>query len=156
MKILNFAFFLTLLIFLYSCNTQENKEKVNDQRMVLSNGFIVIDTFANGAPKTTYQRNTIDTNKTMVEVYHANGAMNMKGEVVNEKREGQWLVWDENHNLISMGTYKNGLEDGEKTVWYSNGVKYYEGNFILGKKTGIWKFYNQDGTLAEEKKFEEN
>jgi len=48
------------------------------------------------------------------------------GIIINIKREGFWILYDENGNKISEGNYKNGKREGYWIVWYKNGNKYSE------------------------------
>ena len=141
------SFVLLLFLFLFSCQQEEKNKKVT---LVLDNGFLVIDTFPDGKAKTTYKVLKDDTTRTLVEVYHPNGQLSLKGEVVRNQRDGEWTAWDENHRIITIGHYSNGVEDGSKSVWYPSGKLYYEGIFKNGNRSGIWRFYKENGSLDEE------
>ena len=41
----------------------------------------------------------------------------------------------------------NGKPHGQRTEWYDNGQKKEIGDFINGKQTGVWTYYNKDGTI---------
>ena len=38
-------------------------------------------------------------------------------------------------------------------VYFPNGKMRYEGQYANNKEIGVWKFYNEDGKLKEEKDF---
>jgi len=74
----------------------------------------------------------------------------MEGSFKNKERIGKWSYWYPNGNLWSEGHYKDGVENGIKTVFHENGEKYYEGKLKEGKRIGIWKFWDQDKNLLKE------
>lgn len=74
----------------------------------------------------------------------------MQGNSINNKREGNWNYWYENGNRWSEGYFKNDVNDSIRNVWYENGNKRYEGYYKDGKEKGIWKFYDEKGLLAKE------
>jgi antitoxin component YwqK of YwqJK toxin-antitoxin module len=87
-------------------------------------------------------------------MYHQNGVVSMKGEAVHGERDGEWMVWDENKKIVTIGHYIAGKEEGLKTVWYPNGAKRYEGIISNDKRVGVWKFFKEDGTILDEKNYD--
>ncbi len=53
---------------------------------------------------------------------------------------------------MSQVTYKDCLMDGEWKTWFENGKLESEFYFDNGNPTGIWKFWNPDGTLQRVEK----
>lgn len=48
-----------------------------------------------------------------------------------------------------MEKMKNCVKDGKWTMWYENGNVYSEQFYKNGTTTGIWKNFNQDGSLTD-------
>ena len=57
--------------------------------------------------------------------------------------------WD-NGKLKSETHYKNGENDGPKTVWYKSGKKKYLKHYKNGIENGLRKEWDEDGTLTYE------
>jgi antitoxin component YwqK of YwqJK toxin-antitoxin module len=96
---------------------------------------------------------------------------NEQGSFKNGKRDGAWVRYYENGQLMYKGNYKNGMKDGAKVGYYENGsiwykedfkngklegaqVSYwetgqvwYKGNNKYGKREGAWVWNNKDGTV---------
>lgn len=102
--------------------------------------------------------------------YDPSGKIITKGEYVDGKEEGDWLIEVGDHQ--EMGKYEYGLKQGEwqhyylsngalrfegsffddlpqdKHTWYyDTGVKMLEGNYVSGVQDGEWRRYNPDGTV---------
>lgn len=76
---------------------------------------------------------------------------NSQGKVEN------CILYDSQGTLLGKGIMlENGNKDGFWTLYFSNGTKESEGNFIQNEKTGIWKFYYTDGTLKQEGSYSKN
>jgi hypothetical protein len=52
----------------------------------------------------------------------------------------------ENGKLILRATYHSGILDGPYETWSRNGAR-EAGQFIAGKKAGLWRSFNRDGDL---------
>ena len=77
------------------------------------------------------------------------------GEYQNGKEEGEWRMYffeagkDTSHMQISfMGNYLGGFEDGVHYYYFSNGKPREERRFHAGVRDGIWKRWDQDGSLV--------
>lgn len=55
-----------------------------------------------------------------------------------------------------QGNYKNGVLDGEFTIWYKNGNIQINGKFLDGKKEGLWTEYYQNGKKHFEGNYQGN
>ena len=53
-----------------------------------------------------------------------------------------------------VGTYKDGMRDGEWAYWFENGQLSDSGKYKEGKMLGVWKYYNEKGVFIEQKTFE--
>lgn len=93
-----------------------------------------------------------DSKEVMVKevLYYEDGTKKMEGAYHKGDRTGQWSYWYPDGKLWSQGVYKDGVENGLKTVWHDNDQKYYEGELKEGKRLGVWKFWNKEGKLVKE------
>jgi antitoxin component YwqK of YwqJK toxin-antitoxin module len=121
----------------------------------------------------TYSGNS---ERAFAEYYHENGQRMSKGIFSNMKKDSIWLNYAVDGKLTSSETYKNNQLDGKMVVYYLTGkdekqpscsftctykqgvmhgeyVKYFEsgalmekGNYVGGKKEGVWEHYYPGGT----------
>lgn len=61
-----------------------------------------------------------------------------------------------NNNLFSFAHYKNGLLEGQKTIYYGNGNPFHEIDYVNGKANGSVKIYNEKKELAFETEYKNN
>ena len=106
-----------------------------------------------GSPKVVgaYQ-NKIKTGEVK---FYEDGKKEIEGNY-NERleRKGKWTYWYKDGKVWSECEYKNGLKDGKSTVYYENGQKRYEGNYRNDTTIGNWKFWNEQGALVKEMKYQ--
>ena len=69
------------------------------------------------------------------------------GSFKNGKEDGSWVYYHDNGQLDSKGDYKNGNGDGFWIGYYENGQLKSKGNWKNGKKDGSWFNYYQNGQL---------
>lgn len=100
--------------------------------------------------------------------YDEKGSVITKGEYVDNLKEGYWtyenseyleygnFVGDEPDSLwksfykpektkLFVGKFQSGVPEGLHTMYYRNGKKMVEGNYMGGLKQGDWKFYDELG-----------
>ena len=80
-------------------------------------------------------------------VYHNNGNVLLIGNYKNGKEEGEWKGYHNNGNVEIIGNYKNGEREGKWKLYRENGKLEYIGNYKNGKKEGEWKSYHNNGKL---------
>jgi ABC-type antimicrobial peptide transport system permease subunit len=97
-------------------------------------------------------------------IYKSNDTI-VRGNITNGKMTG---VWQYNFFNDIIGSRINFYYDREKKgiasfpengIWeyhYPNGNVAIEGNFLHGKKEGIWKFYDLSGKLASIKEYKKD
>ena len=139
--ILSISFFLQI-----SCS--QHSKKVSE----------VIESFPDGTVKVEqhYTVSGSDTISVDLLEYHPDGALKMRGPLDDEgKRHGMWEAFYPDSTLWSKGNYTHGLADGSRTVWYPNGQKRFEGEYLKGKEVGLWKFWDEQGKLLKTHKQEE-
>jgi len=88
-------------------------------------------------------------------VYYHNGNVKQRVMFVNRKKNGLDLMFDKEGNLISKISFKEGINDGEFTVWYPNQQMLIKGNYQKGKEEGEWTLWNEEGEKKEQGKFKE-
>jgi antitoxin component YwqK of YwqJK toxin-antitoxin module len=105
------------------------------------------------------------------EVYQ-NGTLKSKGALINDKKFGLWIFYNEDSSVSSeylyyndslhgkyigyfeaggdtliIGNYVNGLEEGEWRSFYGNNLLAKKAYYKRGKKVGVWEYYKEDGRL---------
>ena len=70
-----------------------------------------------------------------------------------QKRHGKWTHYSESGIEISMTMYEHGLKQGHSIVHYPNGAIYYYGEYDHDTMVGVWKTYDQQGKIKEEKDY---
>ncbi len=65
----------------------------------------------------------------------------------NDKKEGLYREWYNNHQLSDSSYYANDLLEGVQTLWYENGSIARVANFTEGKANGTVYFYDTSGNL---------
>ncbi|OIP00394.1 MAG: hypothetical protein AUJ98_07555 [Bacteroidetes bacterium CG2_30_33_31] len=142
MKLGYIVYILFIGLFITSCGQPSTVA-------VIQTNIIVIDTFENGAKKTTLEYQKDDTAYAMRTDYYISGAKYIQGKNFHGLRNGEWSAWTEDGKLLTTGNYLNGIEDGQKIVYYPNGNKRYEGLFSKGNRVELWIFWNEDGTIQK-------
>lgn len=77
-----------------------------------------------------------------------NGNVRIMGRYVEGKRDGTWVSYFETGIKNSENEYRLGEKHGKSAVWYESGELYYIGYYENNEKKGIWKFYDENGTLV--------
>ncbi len=114
-----------------------------------------VESYADGSAKVVRSYKEDGREKTLVKecLYYPNHQKYMEGGYKDGKRDGQWKSWNQNGNLWSEGTFKDGLDEGLRTIYHENGKKFIEGYYTAGKKTGTWKFYDENGNFMKEESY---
>ncbi len=73
----------------------------------------------------------------------------------NGVSEGIEKVYDrDEHYHYASYMYKNGIKDGEATIYFPNGKVEWKGNFYNDKRHGEWIQYNEAGKVIDRKQYE--
>ncbi len=107
----------------------------------------------NGRKKTVHLHAHGDSLNRIERQFHDNGALLSEGEVVNNKRQGEWRSYHPDGQLWSMHFYDEGRQEGLYRVYYSNGVPRIHGQYREGKEVGEWLFFTETGDTARVKQF---
>lgn len=73
-----------------------------------------------------------------------------RGSLKNGKREGFWLGYWDNGQLLSKGSFKNDKEEGSWEYYWKNGQLLSKGDFRNGKEEGSWMGFSKNGTVDTE------
>lgn len=77
-----------------------------------------------------------------------------EGKEINRQKEGKWIYYFENSNIILMKeNYAQGKLHGKKIVFYKDGFKAEESTYDKGLLHGIYRKYGTDEQLLEEKNY---
>lgn len=135
-----------VLIALFSSGCNESKKEINENPLVLTSK--TIEFFGSGEPKI----NELFTSHNGELVLYGYEELYLSGEIkitgkytANRKRDGLWESFYENGTLWSIGSFSNGIESGEKRVWYPDGKLRYKGNIKNDKPVGSWQFWDEKG-----------
>ena len=135
---------LWILIFAAACHPQYEQETKIEKR------------HPDGEKKTETVYELRKGEKIPVEqiIYSEEGHIEIKGPLNEDKqRHGKWESYFPNEQLRSVGHFKNGTKHGESIVYFPNGQKRYSGSYKNGKRVGVWRFWDEDGELIDEKNF---
>ena len=87
------------------------------------------------------------------EVFKQIGGMEAPlGKMKNGKKEGKWMLWNDNGTKKEEQYFKNGRKDGHWKIYRKDGSKFEDQYYLNGKKTGKWLTYDKDGLLGQSKK----
>ena len=132
-----------------ACGSDGEKK---EEKSVLSDKEVVMSKFANDVAQVTWEYDDNDRKKGPIyqREYNEDGTLFKEGAMKNQRREGDWKSYYRDGTLWSENFYKNGLVDGKTITYFPNGKKRYEGYFKNASKTGIWKFWNEEGEFVKE------
>ena len=69
---------------------------------------------------------------------YAGGNKKSTGNLMEGKKNGQWIYWFENGNIKSEENFLNGKPDGEHLLWYENNKLKLKCSF----KNGIFSWFS--------------
>jgi antitoxin component YwqK of YwqJK toxin-antitoxin module len=136
---------IILSLFIIGCTT-ETDEPGNDEA----------NTEANDAPVDDKEELVVIKGKTYTQYYPGKKNIQFVGPQDEQKRRnGKWTHYSEDGKELGITIYKHGVMHGHLTVKRRNGTIHYHGEMNDGKKVGIWKTYDENGTLVSEDDFGE-
>jgi antitoxin component YwqK of YwqJK toxin-antitoxin module len=132
-----------------ACGSDGEKKK---EESALSDKEIVMSKFANGVVQVSWEYDEVDGKRQPVyqREYNEDGTLFKEGPMKNHRRDGVWKSYYRDGTLWSENNYKGGLINGKTVTYFPNGKKRYEGYFKNASKTGIWKFWNEQGEFVKE------
>jgi hypothetical protein len=78
-------------------------------------------------------------------VYNFGGKRMIEGTYHDGKQSGEWTMWHSNGQRASVDHYTDGIQNGIHTSWYRNGAKAIEGEYRDGKREGTWHRWDPNG-----------
>jgi len=94
-------------------------------------------------------------------MYYENGQKQSEGTYKNGEKDGKWIDWYENGQIESEGTYKDGERNGKWIGWHDNSNKDFEGTYknrtLDGKMIEWWNngYKKSEGTYKDWEKIGE-
>ena len=85
--------------------------------------------------------------------FHPNGSIKIKGDIVNDLKQGKWESFYENGSKWSESNYLFGKRNGIYKSFYPNGTLKIYGSYENDIKKGMWFFYREDGQFEKEINF---
>ena len=149
-----FISFLIILLFI-SCNN--NNEAKLSKPLVVKDGLLYSDSLST-APYSGRHKSRMLNMKIEYEVingkkegdfitYFPNDKVQISGTMKNNKNVGEWKYYFPNGSLETSGFFEDDVPAG-KWIWYNkNGLVIEEGNLNQGKRDGEWKSYDSIGRL---------
>ena len=83
-------------------------------------------------------------------VFYPNGKIAEEIIYKNNLKEGICKRYTENGIIIEESAYKNNDYNGNATFKDSDGNLISKGNFVEGKKAGVWQFFEKGKLVKEE------
>ena len=140
-----FAFSILVIVGFLSCDPTKEKQPDESKVQLIEK---VVDKYPDGAKKSVDEYQLVDGGEELYgfKEFHPSGDVKISGRFNSQKqREGLWKAFFENGNKWSVGFYENGVENGEKKVWYENGSLRYQGAMKDNKPQGNWVFWDESG-----------
>ncbi len=88
--------------------------------------------------------------------YGAGADRMIQGYYRDGVQDGEWTTWYENGVRSAVDHYRNGLQDGLHVSWYANGVKALEGNYRAGKREGVWTRWDPTGITSKQETYRDD
>lgn len=144
----------SLLLYFSFDGRRVNNETIK-KGLVLNDGLIFLQDEV--IPFTGIIQDTLD-NKMILEfrvvgglknghylLFNLNGNLVVSGSMENNKNDGSWEYFYDNGKLECVGYFKNDEPTGEWIWFYPNGTKKCEGRYIRGNQEGKWIQYDNMG-----------
>jgi antitoxin component YwqK of YwqJK toxin-antitoxin module len=82
--------------------------------------------------------------------YYNNGDISEKLEWKNDKKTGIWEQYFPGNTLKLKANFIDNKLDGDFVVYTADGNLYSTGKYLNDQREGKWTFYNKDGTIQQE------
>ena len=156
-NILKVVIIISFLILISSCKDQKNKRIVKSNILIEKrNGLIykqrsekpytgiIVDTL-NGKIMEYYVKDGLKNGP--FKISGIDGNVEISGNMINDKNEGEWRYYFLNGKLESVGDFKNDTPSGKWTFFYRTGIKKEEGEYKNGKRDGKWIEFDSLGKV---------
>jgi hypothetical protein len=81
-------------------------------------------------------------------VYADGGGKLIEGHYRDGVQEGEWTMWYQNGQRSAVDRYHDGLQEGPHVSWYANGQIAIEGMYHAGKREGRWTRWDPSGLIS--------
>ncbi|MEO9571127.1 MAG: tetratricopeptide repeat protein [Polaribacter sp.] len=86
--------------------------------------------------------------------YNENGRLTAEGNFDDlGERTGKWIWYAALNKVKETAFYKNGILEGKNLVYYNNGKKYIDANYLNDSLHWKYEYYNNKGALVQRKFF---
>lgn len=85
--------------------------------------------------------------------YYANGQVSHQGHYKDGQPNGQGLGFHPNGSKAIVHHTVNGVAEGEETGFHPSGNISYKGSYKAGAQSGIWIWYNEDGSIQQKRDY---
>ena len=86
--------------------------------------------------------------------FNDNYTVNTRGRVVDGRKEGRWEFFYANGQIMLEANYSGDVENGIYNSYRENGIPYFRGYYINGKRANIWEIYDEEGNLVSTQDFD--
>lgn len=88
--------------------------------------------------------------KALCEMYNFMGFLHAKGDLVNRKKEGEWIFYvNRGQDTVSIEHYNNGLLQDTLITYFSNGQIASRVNYDKGVKKGSYSEFYKNGQIEQ-------
>ena len=81
--------------------------------------------------------------------YYENGIGMVEEYYKNGKKNGKSFEYYPNGMTKENAYFKDGIRDGISNTFYKNGKRQAMGRYAMGKKNGLWEYYNEETGMPE-------
>ena len=78
-----------------------------------------------------------------------------QGIIKNGKREGPWIYYYDNGQVMCKGTWKDGKHQGPWVYYWDNGQVFSKGTYKDGKREGLWIGKYPNGYLMSKRTYKD-
>jgi antitoxin component YwqK of YwqJK toxin-antitoxin module len=156
---------ILLISLIVSCTSDKNKNH-KAWNLVMKDGLLYNDSLAQ-KPFTGHYKGSVMGRRIEYEVvdgkrtglfvlYNENGNVETFGYQKENKNHGEWKYYYPDGSLESVGLFVDDKPDSIWTWFYINGNLMQEGSFSGGMRDGDWKFFNESGNLYSIMRYKDN
>lgn len=148
---------ILIAVIILSCTPDDIKDK-KEWNLVFRDGLLYSDSLTT-EPFSGYYKGKVMGKSIEYEVvdgkrdgifilYNENGFVETLGYLKKNKNHGEWKYYYPNGELESIGIFYDDKPDSVWNWFYMNGLLMQEGIFKSGKREGEWKHFDDFGNLT--------
>ena len=89
-------------------------------------------------------------------VYGDNGRKMIQGTYRDGVQEGEWTMWYQSGQQSAVDHYHDGQQNGLHVSWFANGQKALKGNYRDGKREGAWTRWDPSGLTSKQQIYKDD